>query len=216
MASHSPSSEDHPLDPPVGLLTVAEAAQQAGVSRYTVSGWIAGGRLPATRIGRRNYVHLADVTAVQSIAHVGRVVPAWRRNRRRAGRRLRALREAAGLSQLALAAASGVPHEIISLLETGRRAPRATTVPKLAQALGVEPQLFVNRKKLPISGLTVAAAAARLEVPPDRVQRWLSEGKLAGVKVSGRWYVPVEVVLALERSERLRGRSRRLDPRFRG
>ena len=61
-----------------------------------------------------------------------------------------------------------------------------------------------------------AEAAARLRVPAGRVQTWLREGKLAGVKVSGQWRVPVSAVRDLARSGRLRGRSRRLDPRYRG
>ena len=63
--------------------------------------------------------------------------------------------------------------------------------------------------------LTVAEAASRLDVPVRRVQTWLREGVLPGVKISGQWRVPM-VVVELIRSERLRGRSRRLDPRFRG
>jgi excisionase family DNA binding protein len=216
MASDLPSGDDASLIPTAGLLTVAQAAQQAGVSGHTVSGWISGGRLPAVRIGRRNYVHPAELAAAQSAAHVGKVIPAWRRNRRRAGQRLRTLREVSGRSQLALAASSGVAHEIISLLETGHRAPLASTVHKLARALGVEPQIFVDRSRLAKPGLTVLEAADRLEVPADRLQGWLRTGKLTGLKVSGRWWVPGAEVLALERSERLRGRSRRLDPRYRG
>jgi excisionase family DNA binding protein len=80
----------------------------------------------------------------------------------------------------------------------------------------VAPELFVNRTKLSPPGLTVAEAAQRLEVPAGRVQSWLAAGKGAGVKVSGVWCVPLEAVLELERRERLRGRSKRLDPRYRG
>ena len=64
--------------------------------------------------------------------------------------------------------------------------------------------------------LSVAEAASRLDVPVGRVQTWLKQGHLAGTKVSGQWRVPAIVVAELERSERLRGRSRRLDPRYRG
>jgi hypothetical protein len=53
-------------------------------------------------------------------------------------------------------------------------------------------------------------------VPAERVQIWLREGQLAGTKVSGQWRVPAVVVAELDRSGRLRGRSRRLDPRYRG
>jgi hypothetical protein len=53
-------------------------------------------------------------------------------------------------------------------------------------------------------------------VPTGRVQRWLKQGQLAGTKVSGQWRVPAVVVAELDRSGRLRGGSRRLDPRYRG
>jgi excisionase family DNA binding protein len=198
------------------LLTVTEAAHQAKVSRYTVRGWITNGQLPAVRINGRRYVRAEDLAVTQSRAHAGQVVPTWRQNRRRAGTRLRAIREAAGLNQLQLAAASGLTHEAISNLETGKRAPYATTVRALAQALGVEPVWFISRGKTGLTLLTVTEAAHRLDVPAGRVQTWLREGLLAGSKVSGQWRVPAVVVTELGRSGRLRGRSRRLDPRYRG
>lgn len=200
----------------VGQLTVTEAGQWAGVSRFTVSGWISGGRLPAMLIDRRRRIRTTDLAVAQTDAHVGGVVPAWRRDRRRAGMRLRALREAAGLNQLELEVVSGLTHEAISLLECGRRAPLAETVRKLARALRVEPIQFVGREEVAATGLTVAAAAARLGVPANRVRKWLAAGKLEGVKVSGQWRVPVAAVAELSRSGRLRGRSGRLDPRYRG
>jgi excisionase family DNA binding protein len=199
-----------------GFLSVAQAAQLAGVSRYTVRGWITSGHLPAVRSNGRRYVRAEDLATTQAWAHVGQVVPAWRRNQRRAGTRLRAIREAAGLNQLQLAAASGLTHEAISNLETGKRAPYATTVRALAQALAVAPEQFVSREPAGLTLLTVAEAAHRLDVPAGRVQAWLRQGLLAGMKVSGQWRVPAVVVAELGRSGRLRGRSRRLDPRYRG
>ena len=64
--------------------------------------------------------------------------------------------------------------------------------------------------------MTVAEAASRLDVPSSRVRTWLHQGELPGVKVSGQWRVPAIAVMELERSDRLRGRSRRLDPRYHG
>jgi excisionase family DNA binding protein len=199
-----------------GLLTVSQAAHQAGVSRHTISGWITVGKLPAVRIAGRRYVRPGDLAATQAMAHVGAVVPAWRQDRRHAGKRLRALREVAGLNQQQLAAASGLTHEHISRLETGGYGVSAETVRKLARALRVDPERFVGHQPLGITLLTVAEAAARLDVPADRVQTWLREGLLSGVKVSGQWRVAAVVVAELGRSGRLRGRSRRLDPRYRG
>ncbi len=198
------------------LLTVTQAAQRAGVSRHTVSGWITSRQLSAIRVDGRRLVRSADLAATQARAHVGSVVPAWRQHQRRAGKRLRTLREAAGLSQLQLAAASGLTHEAISNLETGKRAPLAATVITLAEALEVAPEQFVSREPGRLTTLTVAEAAARLDVPAGRGQRWLKAGDLAGSKVSGQWRVPAVVVAELARSGRLRGRSRRLDPRYRG
>ena len=199
-----------------GLLTVTEAVQRSGLSRWTIHAWIAGGKLPAVLINRRRYIHPGDLRATQAMVHVSGVVPAWRQDRQRAGRRLRALREAAGLSQLQLAAASGISHEAISTLEAGKRAPLAATVRSLAQGVGVEPERFVGEDPIGLTTLTVAEAASRLDVPAGRVQRWLKQGLLPGTKVSGQWRVLAVVVTELGRSGRLRGRSRRLDPRYRG
>ncbi len=86
----------------------------------------------------------------------------------------------------------------------------------LALALAVAPEQFVSREPAGLTLLTVAEAAHRLDVPAGRVQAWLRQGLLAGMKVSGQWRVPAVVVVELGRSGRLRGRSRRLDPRYRG
>ena len=94
----------------------------------------------------------------------------------RAGKRLWAIREAAGLNQIQLAAASGLTHEAISRLETGRCWPYAETVRKLAGALGVEPERFIARDKTGLTLLTVAEAASRLGVPGGRVQTLAAQG----------------------------------------
>jgi transcriptional regulator with XRE-family HTH domain len=216
MAPHAPVPDDATRHAEAGLLTVAQAAQHVGVSRATISGWIAGGHLPADIIAHRRYVRPAELATAQVICHIGGVVPAWRHHRRRAGRRLRRLREGVGWTQLELAAASGLSHEAISLLELGRRAPQAESVRTLARALRVAPSQFVAMEELAAVGITAAAAAERLGVPTKRVQTWLAAGQLVGVKVSGQWQVPVAAVAALAASGRLRGRSRRLDPRYRG
>jgi excisionase family DNA binding protein len=198
------------------FLTVTEAAQQAGVSRSTVSSWITGGHLPAIRIAGRRYVRPADLAATQARAHVGAVLPSWRADQPRVGTRLRALCEAAGLSQLQLEAASGVTHEAISNLERGQRSASPETVRQLAQALRVPPERFVGHDPIGLTMLTIAEAAAQLDVPPPRVRVWVTQGELPGSKVSGQWRVPAVAVAELNRSGRLRGRSRRLDPRYRG
>lgn len=72
------------------------------------------------------------------------VLRAWRQNRRTAGRRLRALREEAELSQLALAEVSGITNDTICRIELGRRAPQVATIERLAKALNVPPDRFVT------------------------------------------------------------------------
>src|SRR5829696_7106519 len=202
---------------PTDLLTVSAAAERSGLPRTIISGWITAGQLPAVRFNGRRHIRAEDLVATQARAHEGEVVPVWRQNRKRYGKRLRAIREAAGLNQIQLAAASSLTHEAISRLETGRCWPYAETVRKLAKALSVEPERFIARdKSTGLTLMTVAEAASRLGVPAGRVQTWLRKGQVEGTKVSGEWRVPSVVIAELARSGRLRGRSGRLDPRFRG
>lgn len=204
-------------DRATGLLTLREAARRVGLSRYMVADWIDAGTLPVAAVvdGARR-VRPADLDAAFAAASLGGALPAWRRDKRRAGYRLRRLREEAGLTQIQLAARAGLSHEAVSRLELGRAAPLAATVEKLARALGVAPAAFVGAEAAAGAWLTVPEAAARLRVPEDRVRGWLAAGVLAGTKVSGRWRAAAAPVEALRRSGRLRGRSRRLDPRYRG
>jgi excisionase family DNA binding protein len=198
------------------LLTLPEAAQWAGVSLPTIRGWLRGGHLASLRVGSRRFIRTADLAATLATAYLDGVVPAWRADPPRAGWRLRAVREAAGLTQIALGDRSGLSHEFISRLETGQSWPGAGSIRVLAQSLGVEPEAFVNSDQMGMTLLTTAEAATRLDVPIERIQTWLNQGELAGRKVSGQWRVPARAVMELARSGRLRGRSRRLDPRYRG
>src|SRR5687767_10738443 len=161
--------QEQEQETPTDLLTVTVAAQRVGLPRSIVSSLITTGQLPAVRVNARRHVRAEDVAATQAHAHEGEVVPAWRQNRRSAAKRLRAIREAAGLNQIQLAAASGLTHEAISRLETGKCWPYAETVRKLAAALDVEPERFVTRDKSGLSLMTVAEAASRLGVPAGRV-----------------------------------------------
>ena len=79
----------------------------------------------------------------------------------------------------------------------------------------VVPERVIRLERIGLTMLTVAEAAAQLGVPTRRVQDLLKEGTLSGVKVSRRWRVARAMVVELSRSDRLRGRSRRLDPRYR-
>ena len=87
---------------------------------------------------------------------------------------------------------------------------------RLAQALQVAPEQFVSREAIGLHMLTTAEAASRLDVPIGRLRVWVKQGELPGVKVSGQWRVPAVAVAELGRSGRLRGASRRLDPRYHG
>jgi HTH-type transcriptional regulator, competence development regulator len=55
------------------------------------------------------------------------------------GTRLRRTRRARALSQRDLARITGIAHDTISQLETGKREAQPRTIRKLAEALGVEP-----------------------------------------------------------------------------
>ena len=199
-----------------GLLSVPDAAQQAGVSRATINRWVRRGHLVAVTIDGRRHIRSDILATSLAITPIGGVVLTWRRDRQRAGMRLRALREAAGLTQVALVAASGVTREAISRLESGQTAPRAETVRALAQALEVAPERFVGHDPVGLAAVTVAEAAARLEVPVGRVRRWLRAGRLSGIRVCRQWRVPGVAIDELARSGQLRGRSHRLDSSDRG
>jgi predicted transcriptional regulator len=56
------------------------------------------------------------------------------------GERLRQLRREMALSQRDLSGITGIAHDSISQLETGKREAQPRTIRKLAEALGVEPR----------------------------------------------------------------------------
>src|SRR4051812_3033834 len=103
-----PMTDDESIPSTHDLLTVSAAAQQIGVTRFTVNSWIRRGWLPTLRVQGRRSVRPEDLETTQAQIHLGEVIPAWRQDRERVGRRLRLLREAAGRSQLQLAEASGL------------------------------------------------------------------------------------------------------------
>jgi transcriptional regulator with XRE-family HTH domain len=84
------------------------------------------------------------------------------------GPRLAALRELAGLSQVALGRAAGLTHQFLARLERGERNPGWRTVQLLARALGVrleelaDPAL-AGRANLacPVCGVPNASAKRR-------------------------------------------------------
>ena len=62
------------------------------------------------------------------------------------GRRLRRARRDQALSQQDLSAATGVAQATLSDLERGKRGARASTLRKVAEALGVEPKELMKEE----------------------------------------------------------------------
>ena len=199
---------------PMGGLTRKEAAKLVGVSRATITGWVGSGFLHPTGQGRSRLYDAGEVRDVHAAIHAGGVVPRWRANPVRAGKRLRTLREHAHLTQLQLAHQADTTHEEISRLEQGEKSPKGSTVRKLSVALGVTPTQFVDDTPIGLEMLTVKEVAQRLDVTEWRVRDWLKHDILPATKVGERWRVPAIAVAELDRSGRLRGESRRLDPRY--
>lgn len=63
------------------------------------------------------------------------------------GARIRALREASGLSQGALSLRTGIHRPIVSRLESGRWLPQLATLDRLAEALDVPIAAFLPRDR---------------------------------------------------------------------
>lgn len=61
------------------------------------------------------------------------------------GKRLQALRAEQALTLRDLGARSGVAYDTINKLELGRRGAHASTIRRLAQALGVEPAELIEK-----------------------------------------------------------------------
>ena len=200
----------------MGGLTRKQAAELVGVSPVTITGWVHSGYLqPCTTERPRRYT-AGDVRDAQAMAHAGGIVPRWRANPVHAGKRLRAFREQAHLTQQQLAHQADATHEHISRLELGEMSPQGPTLRKLSVALNVAPAQFVEDTPIGLEMLTAPQVAHYLDVTEWRVRHWLKQGVLPATKVGGQWRVPAIAVAELDRSGRLRGKSRRLDSRYRG
>ncbi len=81
------------------------------------------------------------------------------------GARVRAVREGRALTQAEVAEKSGLGPEQISRIENGRRRPRAKTLRKLAEALGVAVEKLTGAEELLSSGGPVFAAKETRERP---------------------------------------------------
>ena len=197
-------------------LTRKEAAELAGVSEDTIKGWVTT-RAPALLLPWPS-------PAVHQAMCVTRNMAAPRRGCGSAlAGRSRSLRASAcgccvnrqGSISSSWPSRPGSPRGN-SPPGTWRSMPLAPTVHQLSQALGVAPERFVDDTP---SGSSCS--------PP---RKWdnasmcrqggcgtgCGRGCLPGVKVGGEWRVPAIAVAELDRSGRLRGASRRLDPRYRG
>jgi transcriptional regulator with XRE-family HTH domain len=85
------------------------------------------------------------------------------------GRRVKQLREAAGLSQQALAAAAGLSISVVTQLEQGAKAdPRVSTAAALAAALGVTmDELLATASEEPVA----KRRSERIDSPAARFRR---------------------------------------------
>jgi transcriptional regulator with XRE-family HTH domain len=89
----------------------------------------------------------------------------------RIGRRLAELREAAGVSQHALATAIGVTSQFVSRLESGERAPSLKVIEAIATRLKIDPADLMRSDlatdsrdpKLSLSVVHLTGAAQRLD-----------------------------------------------------
>jgi transcriptional regulator with XRE-family HTH domain len=79
--------------------------------------------------------------------------------------RLREAREAAGMSQYALAKKSGLSKQALSNLEAGNREPTWQTVQLLASALGVDCREFVDPNLKPPEGMASAPRGRPRKTP---------------------------------------------------
>ncbi len=88
-----------------------------------------------------------------------------------AGRMLRYARSRAGLTQRALAAATGIPQETIARIERGRVDPRAGTLDRLLEGCGygleVEPRLGIGIDRTHIDALLDLTPSERLALAVD-------------------------------------------------
>jgi transcriptional regulator with XRE-family HTH domain len=111
------------------------------------------------------------------------------------GERIRAIRQARGLTLSHLSAISGLDVASLSLLETGKVDPHLKTLSRVAAALGVQAaDLFTSRKdddsmatetavpaETAVGLLTVAAVAAELGTRPLAISRLIARRRLKAV-----------------------------------
>ncbi len=115
-------------------LTAAELAERSGVGYRTVRRVEHSVVRPHTRTLRR----LAEALGVEP-SELSRLMSEVPQDPKRIGSRLRDLRIASGMSQPKLARRAGISPSVLSGLERGKHEAGPSTVPKLAEALGVHP-----------------------------------------------------------------------------
>lgn len=106
--------------------------------------------------------------------------------------RLKALREANGLSRARLAAASNVSARQIQRLENpnqASRSPREVTMERLAKALNVKPQVLTGEEPLPDAGSLFEPRSVRV------AHRLFAEALLAYDLVERRYGVPATAII---------------------
>lgn len=117
------------------------------------------------------------------------------------GRRLARMRDEAGLSQPALAAAAGVHRQTIARLEGGSALPNGTTAAALARALGKSTDELLGTKTVDAKSAAVideflasGEAAKMLPPPSEKEIAWLRENLEV---LSGPRAVPRAVAFSL-------------------
>lgn len=131
-------------------------------------------------------------------------------------RRLRVLREAAGLSQEELARLAGLSLSAIYQYERGRMAPRTISLRAiarvLAERLGADPeeiilQLLEDEEPQKLA-FNLKEAAEVLSLSPNSVSKLIRSGQIRAVRVGRRVIVPraaLEEFLAKEATATLPG-----------
>lgn len=83
---------------------------------------------------------------------------------------LRRLRQANGLTQEELAHGASLDRNYVGMLERGENAPTVDTLERLAQALGIDPVLFMDRTfARPVKEVTPVMALPDRQEPLARI-----------------------------------------------
>ena len=107
---------------------------------------------------------------------------------------LRRLRQANGLTQEELAHGASLDRNYVGMLERGENAPTVDTLERLAQALGIDPVLFMDRTfARPVKEVTPVMALPDRQEPIARIYQSFASIDGLPCHVTGRsalWWWP--------------------------